>query len=106
MLNRPEVCANNNYDLAPVWRSAAMEALRGSIKRKECACPMANANYANMLLHPPTVTKVMLDVVQNSVKELGVETQSSTRDRSIEPVSAGAFFCCGRQYPCPRTVVT
>ena len=41
-----------------------MENLRGSIKRKECACPMANANYANMLLHPPTVAKVMLDVVK------------------------------------------
>ncbi len=25
---------------------------------------MANANYANMLLHPPTVAKVMLDVVR------------------------------------------
>jgi hypothetical protein len=40
-----------------------MAQLRGSIKRKECACPMANANYANMLLHPPTVAKVMRDVV-------------------------------------------
>ena len=38
--------------------------LRGSIKRKECACPMANANYANMLLHPPTVAKVILDVAK------------------------------------------
>ena len=49
---------------APLWRGQAMEELRGSIKRKECACPMANANYANMLLHPPTVAKVMLDVVK------------------------------------------
>lgn len=54
---------DHEYDFTPVWRSAAMEEMRGSIKRKECACPMANANYANMLLHPPTVTKVMLDVV-------------------------------------------
>ncbi len=56
---------DNGYDLAPVWRSAAMEELRGSIKRKECACPMANASYANMLLHPPTVAKVMVDVVRS-----------------------------------------
>jgi MoaA/NifB/PqqE/SkfB family radical SAM enzyme len=53
-----------NYDISPLWRGRAMEELRGSIKRKECACPMANANYANMLLHPPTVAKVMLDVVK------------------------------------------
>lgn len=56
---------DHNYDLAPLWRSQAMQQLRGSIKRKECACPMANANYANMLLHPPTVAKVVLDVVQD-----------------------------------------
>lgn len=52
------------YDLMPIWKGQAMAQLRGSIKRKECACPMANANYANMLLHPPTVAKVMLDVVK------------------------------------------
>jgi MoaA/NifB/PqqE/SkfB family radical SAM enzyme len=53
-----------NYDLGELWRGQAMEDLRGSIKRKECACPMANANYANMLLHPPTVAKVMVDMVK------------------------------------------
>jgi MoaA/NifB/PqqE/SkfB family radical SAM enzyme len=54
----------SNYDLMPIWKGQAMAQLRASIKRKECACPMANANYANMLLHPPTVVKVMLDVVK------------------------------------------
>ena len=53
----------SGYDLMPLWKGQAMAQLRDSIKRKECACPMANANYANMLLHPPTVAKVMLDVV-------------------------------------------
>lgn len=53
----------HDYDIGPIWRGAAMEELRGSIRRKECACPMANANYANMLLHPRTVAKVALDVV-------------------------------------------
>ncbi len=54
----------HGYDLTPIWRSQAMEALRDSIRRRECACPMANANYANMLLHPPTLAKVALDVVR------------------------------------------
>jgi len=55
---------DNGYDITPVWRSQAMAELRGSIKRKECACPMANANYANMLLHPPTVARVIQDVIK------------------------------------------
>lgn len=53
---------DHDYNLLPVWRSQDMDSMRQSIKNKECACPMANANYANMLLHPPTVAKVAWDV--------------------------------------------
>lgn len=52
------------YDLAPIWFGERMARLRKSIYDKECACPMANASYANMLLHPPTVAKVALEVVK------------------------------------------
>jgi MoaA/NifB/PqqE/SkfB family radical SAM enzyme len=50
------------YDLAPIWFGAEMARLRRSIANKECACPMANASYANMLLHPPTVARVAWEV--------------------------------------------
>ena len=42
-----------NFDLAPIWFGKEMARLRRSIANRECACPMANASYANMLLHPP-----------------------------------------------------
>ncbi|HIC90138.1 MAG TPA: radical SAM protein [Anaerolineae bacterium] len=51
------------YDLASIWFGAAMQRLRLSIAAKECACPMANASYANMLLHPPTLSRVVGDVL-------------------------------------------
>ena len=54
---------DHDYDLMPVWKGVAMQQMRQSIKNKECACPMANANYANMLLHPPTVAMVVGDMV-------------------------------------------
>jgi len=41
-----------------------MAKMRRSIANKECYCPMANASYANMLLHPPTLAKAALDVVR------------------------------------------
>ncbi len=53
-----------NYDLAPIWFGEQMSKMRKSIYDKECACPMANASYANMLLHPPTVAKVALEVMK------------------------------------------
>lgn len=55
---------DNNYDLRQIWRGAAMANLRRSIYQGECHCPMANASYANMLLHPPTVAKVITTVMQ------------------------------------------
>jgi MoaA/NifB/PqqE/SkfB family radical SAM enzyme len=51
------------YDLAPIWFGERMAKLRRSIYAKECACPMANASYANMLLHPPTVVRVAREVL-------------------------------------------
>jgi MoaA/NifB/PqqE/SkfB family radical SAM enzyme len=53
-----------NYDIRPIWFSPEMQAMRQSIANKECACPMANATYANMLLHPPTVAKVAIDLLR------------------------------------------
>jgi hypothetical protein len=54
-----------NYDLRPIWfeQMGQMRRLRRSITARECACPMANASYANMLLHMPTVVRVIRDVL-------------------------------------------
>jgi MoaA/NifB/PqqE/SkfB family radical SAM enzyme len=54
-----------DYDLRPIWfeRVGQMRHLRKSIAAKECACPMANASYANMLLHAPTVIRVVREVL-------------------------------------------
>jgi MoaA/NifB/PqqE/SkfB family radical SAM enzyme len=53
------------YDLRPIWleQVGEMRRLRRSIAGKECACPMANASYANMLLHPPTVARVIREIL-------------------------------------------
>lgn len=55
---------DHGYDLRPIWRGREMAQLRQSIYQGECSCPMANASYANMLLHPITVTKVLGDVAR------------------------------------------
>lgn len=54
-----------DYDLRPIWfgQAGQMRRLRKSIAARECACPMANASYANMLLHAPTVVRVVREVL-------------------------------------------
>jgi MoaA/NifB/PqqE/SkfB family radical SAM enzyme len=53
-----------SYDLRPIWfeQVGELRRLRRSIAAGECACPMANASYANMLLHLPTIARVVRDV--------------------------------------------
>ncbi len=54
-----------SYDLAPIWREevGSMKDLRRRIAAGECACPMANASYANMLLRPQTLAQVARDLL-------------------------------------------
>ncbi|MGE5138813.1 MAG: radical SAM/SPASM domain-containing protein [Rudaea sp.] len=54
-----------DYDLRPIWfeKSGTLRNLRRSIAAGECACPMANASYANMLLHPPTLLQVARELL-------------------------------------------
>jgi len=56
-----------DYDLRPIWFGEKMARLRHSIAAGECACPMANASYTNMLLHPPTLLRVAGDVLARGV---------------------------------------
>jgi MoaA/NifB/PqqE/SkfB family radical SAM enzyme len=56
---------DTDYDMRPIWfeQQGRLRELRRSIAAGECACPMANANYANMLLHPPTLARVGAQVL-------------------------------------------
>ncbi len=49
----------NDYDLRPIWFGEKARRLRRSIAAGECYCPMANASYTNMLLHLPTLVRVI-----------------------------------------------
>ncbi len=50
-----------DYDLRPIWFGEQAQALRRSIRARECACPMANAAYTNMMLDPGSVLVVVAE---------------------------------------------
>jgi MoaA/NifB/PqqE/SkfB family radical SAM enzyme len=60
-----------DYDLGRFWVDdyAPMGLLRRSIAAGDCACPMANAAYTNMLLHPPTALGVLLESAGRLVRK-------------------------------------
>lgn len=47
-----------NFNFMKVWTSRRADDLRGSIRRGECFCPLANAAYSSMLCDPPSLMRV------------------------------------------------
>jgi MoaA/NifB/PqqE/SkfB family radical SAM enzyme len=46
-------------DFRRIWRSARARSIRGSIRRKECNCPLANQAYSNILMDPGSLLKAL-----------------------------------------------
>ena len=48
-----------DHDFQEVWRSDTAKTIRKTIRNRECACPLANQAYSNILLHPPSLFKAL-----------------------------------------------
>jgi MoaA/NifB/PqqE/SkfB family radical SAM enzyme len=46
------------YDFRTVWFGPQADAFRESVRAHECACPLANASYTNLLLDAPSLARV------------------------------------------------
>jgi MoaA/NifB/PqqE/SkfB family radical SAM enzyme len=81
-----------DYDFRRIWHSEVARELRESVKRRECACPLANAAYTNMLCHPPTMARVLwqrLVAAGRSAASFATRRPTGTReDRWGRPVKA------------------
>jgi len=53
----------HGYDFKSVWKSRQAEKVRAYIKSGQCACPMANQAYSNILLHWPSLLRVFRQII-------------------------------------------
>ena len=53
----------NGYNFKEIWNSKAAHKIRKSIKNRECACPLANASYTNLLVSPRSLVKVAYNLI-------------------------------------------
>ena len=58
----------HTYNLRPIWAGQRADELRGSIRRGECHCPLANAAYSSMLNDPPSLARVGWHIVKRRTK--------------------------------------
>lgn len=54
-----------DYDFWKVWRGEGAEKVRGSIKNRECACPLANQAYSNIICHTPSLVKALMNILRS-----------------------------------------
>ncbi len=62
---------DHDYDFWSVWHSDRAAEVRGSIKRGECDCPLANQAYANMLLSPEKMVETFSLMARTKLRALG-----------------------------------
>ena len=55
-----------NYDFQKLWHSNEANEVRKFIKNKNCACPLANQSYSNILLHTPSLLKASSKMLKYS----------------------------------------
>ena len=51
-----------NYDFQALWQSQKAEEVRSYIYERNCYCPLANQAYSNILLHWPSLMKVIKNI--------------------------------------------
>lgn len=51
-----------NYDFTNLWNSDMAKSVREYIKNKNCACPLANQAYSNILLNLPSLYRVFREL--------------------------------------------
>lgn len=54
-----------DYDFRALWRGDRAVALRERMRTEGCSCPLANAAYTNLLLHPQSLVGIARDIVTN-----------------------------------------
>jgi MoaA/NifB/PqqE/SkfB family radical SAM enzyme len=53
-----------NYDFKTLWTSSGAQEVRAYIRDRNCHCPMANQTYSNMLMHMPSLFRVVREIVR------------------------------------------
>lgn len=54
---------DHNYDFKAIWNSRDAKKIRADIRNGACHCPLANQAYSNILLHGPSLLKVVRNIL-------------------------------------------
>jgi MoaA/NifB/PqqE/SkfB family radical SAM enzyme len=53
-----------DFDFKKLWGSQEAKKIRRYISSGSCACPLANQAYSNILMHPPSLLRVLREIIR------------------------------------------
>ena len=53
-----------DLDFQALWNTAEAQAVRTYIREEHCSCPMANQTYSNILMHGPSLLRVLRKIIR------------------------------------------
>jgi len=53
-----------DYNFHALWKSSRADAVREEIRNDTCSCPLANQTYSNILMHTPSLLRVMREMIK------------------------------------------
>jgi MoaA/NifB/PqqE/SkfB family radical SAM enzyme len=56
---------DHNYDFKMLWNSTEAKKVRSYIRAGHCNCPMANQTYSNILMHGPSLLRVLREILKS-----------------------------------------
>jgi len=57
------------YDFPALWQSRQAVRVRNFIRKRNCACPLANQTYSNMLMHTPSLLRVLREIIKHGPED-------------------------------------
>jgi MoaA/NifB/PqqE/SkfB family radical SAM enzyme len=70
-----------NFDFKKLWQSPQARKVRAFIRDRRCACPLANQTYSNILMHPPSLARVVIEILSAGK---AAETSADKREVRLE----------------------
>jgi len=91
-----------DYDIKKLWLTPQANRIRESIKRQECACPLASAAYSSLLVDPRTFLKILKEYVMERKAKPSTSPDEKPSLLHDGHVPSGSHISIARTLPRPR----
>ena len=73
-----------DYNFQTLWISDRARSVRQFIRQNSCHCPLANQTYSNILMHGPSLLKVLRNILMPTESEVGCIADGNNPPKQVK----------------------